>query len=59
MGKNSQKVDKLDLLTLQADMLSRVLHDSLSVYEEMDGICEIRYLSEILRKKFSKIREVF
>jgi hypothetical protein len=59
MGKNSEKLDKLDLLTLEADMLSRVLHDAISVYEEMDGICEIYYQSEILRKKFRKIRAVF
>ncbi len=59
MSKSRKKLDKLDLLTLEADMLTRVLDDALTVHEEKDGITEISYLSEIIRKKFYRIRGLF
>ncbi len=50
---------KLDILTFEADMLSRALDNALKFYKEQYGICEIYYLSEILREKFEKIRDLF
>ncbi len=57
--KNRKKINKLDKLTIEADMLTRVLDDALKLYNDKDGICEIGYLSEIIRKKFNKIRALF
>ncbi len=50
---------RLEILTFEADMLSRALDNALKFYQEHYGICEIYYLSEILREKFEKIRDLF
>ena len=57
--KNIKKIEKLDELTLEADMLTSVLYDALKQHEYKDGICSISFLSEIIRKKFRKIRALF
>ena len=58
--KNSKKIEKLDELTLEADMLSSVLNDALKQHlESREDICSISFLSEIIRKKFNKIRALF
>jgi len=57
--KRSKIIDRLDELTLEADKLSCVLNDAIKQYQEIEGICEISFLSEIIRKKFRKIRALF
>jgi hypothetical protein len=58
--KNSKIIDKLDKLTLEADMLSSVLNDALKQHlEGKEDICPISYLSEKIQKKFRKIRALF
>lgn len=57
--KNSQIIDKLDKLTLEADMLTEVLHDALRYHEETTGLTSAIYLSEIIQRKFRKIRALF
>jgi len=57
--KKSEIIDKLDGLTLEADMLSCVLNDAIKQYQEIEGVYEISFLSEIIRKKFRKIRALF
>jgi len=58
--KNSKIIEKLDKLTLEADMLSSVLNDALKQHlESKEDICSISYLSEIIRRKFQKIRALF
>ncbi len=50
---------KMDELTHEADMLLMVMNDALKVYQDNDEICAISYLSEIIRKKFDEIRNLF
>ena len=57
--KNSKIIEKLDELTLEADMLTEVLDKALKQCEEQEGICSISFLSDIIRKKFRKIRALF
>jgi hypothetical protein len=57
--ENSEIIKKLDKLTLEADMMTEVLHDALKQHEEKDGIFAISFLSEKIRRKFSKIRALF
>lgn len=52
-------MDKLDLLTLEAEMLCEVLDDALKFHEEDKGISALCYLSEIIHKKFREIRALF
>lgn len=60
MYKNKDKmIDKLDQLTFEADMLSKIMDENLKVHAEKEGITEVRYLSEIIREKFREIRAVF
>ncbi len=57
--KKEKVLDKLDQLTLEADMLSGVMDDALKIHDYKEGIMEISYLSEIIRRKFRKIRNLF
>jgi hypothetical protein len=57
--KNSKKIRKLDELTLEADMRAEVLNDALRQHEHKEGITPISYLSEIICRKFRKIRALF
>lgn len=57
--KKSKKLDKLDLLTLETDALTKVLEDALKYQECEKGYSDILFLVEIIRKNFSKIRAIF
>ncbi len=57
--KNWKKLDKLDLLTLETDMLFSVLNDALKFNEHKESICEISFLADIIAKKLRKIRDLF
>jgi len=57
--KNIKIIDKLDELTLKADMLTEILDAALKQNEEKEGITSISYLSGKIRKKFRKIRKKF
>ena len=58
--KKSKIIEKLDKLTIEADMLSSVLNDALKQHlESSEDICSINFLSEKIRKKFKKIRALF
>lgn len=57
--KKSEIIDKLDKLTLEADMLTEVLDNALKQFDDKEGICSISFLSEIIRRKFGKIRALF
>lgn len=56
---DSEIIERLDKLTLEADMLTRVLDDALKQHEHKDGISGISFLSGIIREKFKSIRDVF
>ena len=57
--KKEKIIDELDKLMLEADMLTEVLDDALKQHIEKDDVCAISYLSEIIRRKFRKIRALF
>lgn len=57
--KKSKIIDKLDELTLEADMLLEVLHNALKQKEEEKGTTSACYLLEIIGRKFRKIRALF
>ncbi len=59
MKMNEEKWDKLQELTMEADMLSQVLDDALKFHENKEGITAISYLSEIVRAKFEEIDNLF
>ena len=56
----NEKLSKLSLLTLEADALTEVLEGSMKYqeYKEDDYIAEI-FLVEVIREKFSKMRDLF
>ena len=61
MDENKAIIDKLSLLTLEADLLIEVLHNAMKNQnlendEDTGSAC---YLLEIIRKKFEEIRELF
>ncbi len=56
---DEEKWYKIDNLTLEADMLSQVLDDALKFHGHKRGITAICFLSEIIRKKFDEIRNLF
>jgi len=59
--KESEIIDKLDKLTLEADMLTEVLDDALKLkyYDTGYDVCAISFLTGKIRKKFRKIRALF
>lgn len=57
--EKSEIIDKLDILTLETDMLIEILHDALKHQEEDKGTSSACYLLEIIEKKFRKIRALF
>jgi hypothetical protein len=57
--KDSKILDKLDKLTLEADMLTEVLHDALKHHSEDYDVCAVSFLAGKIRKKFRKIRALF
>ena len=59
MMKNSKILEKLDKLTLEADMLTEVLHDALKQHSEDYDVWAISFLAGKIRKKFTKIRALF
>ncbi len=59
MIKNDQKWEKLNELTLEANMLLIFLNDALRTHEFKHGTCSIICLSEAISKKFFQIRELF
>ena len=57
--KNRKIIDKLDELTLEADMLIEILHNALKHQEENNNTTSACYLLEIIGRKFRKIRALF
>jgi len=57
--KKSKIIDKLDELTLEADMLIEILYNALKHQEEDKGTTSACYLLEIIERKFRKIRALF
>ena len=57
--KYGKKLQKLDELTLETDMLVCILDDALKQHEHKIGITPISYLTELIRNKFKNIRAVF
>ncbi|OGH95635.1 MAG: hypothetical protein A2104_06995 [Candidatus Melainabacteria bacterium GWF2_32_7] len=59
--KDSEIIDTLDKLTLEADMLTEILDDALKLkyYDAEYDVCAISFLSGKIRKKFKKIRALF
>lgn len=57
--KEKEIIDKLDILTSEADMLTEVLHNALKHFERQEGITSICYLTEEIRKKFDEMRDLF
>jgi len=57
--KKNKIIDKLDELTLEADMLIEILYNALKHQEESNGTTSACYLLEIIERKFRKIRALF
>ena len=59
--RDSEIIDKLDKLTLEADMLTEILDDALKLkyYDAEYDVCAISFLAGKIRKKFRKIRALF
>jgi len=57
--KKSKIIDKLDELTLEADMLTEILLNALKQHEAEQKTTSACYLLEIIQKKFKKIRALF
>jgi len=57
--KKNKIIDKLDELTLEADMLVEILYNSLKQQEAEQKTTSACYLLEIIGRKFRKIRALF
>lgn len=57
--KKSKIIEKLDILTLEVDMLIEILLNALKYLEEDKGTTSACYLLEIIERKFRKIRALF
>ena len=57
--KESEILDELNKLTLEAEMLTEVLHDALKQHCENHDVWAVSFLAGKIRKKFSKIRALF
>lgn len=58
--KKSKIINKLEILTLEADMLIEILYEALRHKEaENQNTSSACYLLEILQRKFRKIRDLF